>query len=184
MLTQVHKHTILREQPIEEAPILDKRRIPALPAPPEAQPDERAARRSLRRQIARLEEELAGLVTSAWPAREAVAGTEAPAGSTAGAAGSAGARALPLGELEACRDDLSERVRAAKAHLALGAEEQERSRRAIEEMQLDPAGHRWMRVTNEDIGEPGCKNWHVRPRAGLLGMLMGWWRVIVSSGCP
>ena len=35
-----------------------------------------------------------------------------------------------------------------------------------------------------DIGEPGCHDWHVRPRFGLLGMLAGWWRVVVSSGCP
>ena len=35
-----------------------------------------------------------------------------------------------------------------------------------------------------DIGEPGCRDWHVRPRFGLLGMLAGWWRVVVSSGCP
>jgi hypothetical protein len=39
-------------------------------------------------------------------------------------------------------------------------------------------------VTNADVGEPGCRDWHVRPRFGLLGMLAGWWRVVVSSGCP
>jgi hypothetical protein len=166
---------MLRERPIEEKPLLDKRRIPTAPAPA-PQPDEGAARRSLRQQIARLEEELAGLVTSAWPARETVA-------STGGASG-AGARLLPIGELEARRDGLSERVQAAKEQLAARAEEQEDSRRLIEEMQLDAGAHRWLRVTNEAVGEPGCKNWHVRPRAGLLGMLMGWWRVVVSSGCP
>ena len=37
---------------------------------------------------------------------------------------------------------------------------------------------------HEDIGEPGCKHWHVRPRFGLVGMLMNWWRVVISSGCP
>jgi hypothetical protein len=178
MLTQVHKHTILREQPIEAKPLLDKRHIPVEPAPAPALPDERPARGALRHQIARLEEELAGLVTSAWPAREAIA-------SAGGASeGGGGARVLPLGELEARRDGLAERVQAAKAQLAARAEEQEQSRRLIEEMQLDPSAHRWLRVTNDDVGEPGCKNWHVRPRAGLLGMLMGWWRVVVSSGCP
>jgi hypothetical protein len=178
MLTQAHTHTMLRERPVQSRPILDKRRIPSLPAPPEALPDERAGRESLRRQIARLEDELAGLVTSAWPAREAIA----PAGGAAGPA--RGARALGMGELEARRDDLSERVRAARSHLARKAEEHEDNRRLIEEMQLDPGAYRWVRVTNADIGEPGCKNWHARPRGGLLGMLMGWWRVIVSSGCP
>jgi len=51
-------------------------------------------------------------------------------------------------------------------------------------MSADPAGHKWIRVSNEDIGEPGCRHWHSRPRWGLLGMLKGWWRVRVSSGCP
>jgi hypothetical protein len=49
---------------------------------------------------------------------------------------------------------------------------------------LEPERHRFARVTNEAIGEPGCRDWHVRPRFGLLGMLAGWWRVVVSSGCP
>jgi hypothetical protein len=177
MLTQVHKHTMLRERPIEDRPLLDRRRVPAIPAPAPAPPDERPAREELRRQIARLEEELAGLVTSAWPAREPIAA----AGGTSGAGG---ARALRLGELEARRDELSERVRCARAQLARRAGEQEDYRRLIEEMQLDPDSYRWVRVTNEDIGEPGCKNWHARPRGGVLGMLMGWWRVVVSSGCP
>ena len=48
----------------------------------------------------------------------------------------------------------------------------------------DPPAYKWVRVANEDIGEPGCKHWHVRPRFGLLGMLMNWWRVRISSGCP
>ncbi len=41
-----------------------------------------------------------------------------------------------------------------------------------------------MRVSNREIGEPGCGVWHVRPRLGLIGMLMGWWEVKLSSGCP
>jgi hypothetical protein len=61
----------------------------------------------------------------------------------------------------------------------------EQKRRAlIEEMLADPAAHKWKIVSNEDIGDPGCKHWHSRPRWGLLGMVMGWWRVRVSSGCP
>ena len=51
-------------------------------------------------------------------------------------------------------------------------------------MLLDPEEHKWVRVSNEDIGEPGCKHWHVRPRWGFLGMLLNWWRVKISSGCP
>ena len=47
-----------------------------------------------------------------------------------------------------------------------------------------PAGLKWVRVSRDDIGEPGCGHWHSRPRLGPIGMLMGWWRVKVSSGCP
>ena len=47
-----------------------------------------------------------------------------------------------------------------------------------------PQRFKWVRISNDDIGEPGCKHWHARPRFGLLGMLMGWWRVKISSGCP
>jgi hypothetical protein len=51
-------------------------------------------------------------------------------------------------------------------------------------MLLEPERHKWIRVANEDIGEPGCKHWHVQPRWGVLGMFMNWWRVRISSGCP
>ena len=47
-----------------------------------------------------------------------------------------------------------------------------------------PERYKWVRISNEDIGEPACKHWHSRPRFGLIGMLMGWWRVKISSGCP
>ena len=36
----------------------------------------------------------------------------------------------------------------------------------------------------ERYGRPGCGAYHVRPRAGIVGMLMGWWQVKISSGCP
>ena len=49
---------------------------------------------------------------------------------------------------------------------------------------LEPEKHKWVRVGNEDIGERGCKHWHVRPRWGILGMMLNWWRVRISSGCP
>jgi hypothetical protein len=47
-----------------------------------------------------------------------------------------------------------------------------------------PERHRRMTVTSADLGEPGCRVWRMRPRLGLPGMLLGWWRVKVSSGCP
>ena len=136
----------------------------------------RAARRTLLDQVRRLEEEAAGLFCSAWPRK----GLELlPASQLR-----AGPRLLTLGELEELRDELVERVSRGRAALAERGEAEERSRRLIEEMLLDPESHRWVHVSNEDIGEPGCTHWHVRPRYGLLGMLMRWWRVVVSSGCP
>jgi hypothetical protein len=39
-------------------------------------------------------------------------------------------------------------------------------------------------VTQRELGAGGCGVWRVRPRLGLVGMLMGWWQVKLSSGCP
>jgi hypothetical protein len=100
------------------------------------------------------------------------------------AGGRSEARVLSLGELERVRDDLARRVQQARRALDERGKAEEGSRRQMEEMLLDPEGHRWVRVSNEDLGEPGCKHWHVRPRWGLLGMFLSWWRVVVSSGCP
>ena len=97
---------------------------------------------------------------------------------------SGGPRLLTLGQLEALRDDLAERLDEARRALAERTLVEEGYREQIEEMLLDPAEHRWMRVSNADIGEPGCKSFHVRPRAGFLGMFASWWRVVISSGCP
>ena len=133
-------------------------------AAPRTRPDERAARRALLDQVERLESERAGLLCSGGPRR--------------------GARLMSLGELEELRDDMVEQVARGRAELAERARAEEQSRRLIEEMLLDPEGHRWVRVSNADIGDPGCRHWHVRPRYGLLGILMRWWRVVVSSGCP
>jgi hypothetical protein len=51
-------------------------------------------------------------------------------------------------------------------------------------MLADPRAHKWERVTRAELGEPGCGDWHVRPRFSLLGLLAGWWEVKLSSGCP
>ncbi len=58
---------------------------------------------------------------------------------------------------------------------------EQRSGRA---MLVAPQEHKWVRVSNEDLGEPGCRHYHARPRLGIVGMLLGWWRVRISSGCP
>jgi len=146
------------------------------PAAPRTSPDERAARQTLLEQVRRLEEESVGLFASAWPRKGLDLRQSRPS--------RLGPRLLTLGELEKLRDDLFEHLRRGRALLAERAGAEEQSRRLIEEMLLDPASHRWAHVSSEDIGEPGCRHWHVRPRAGLLGMLMRWWRVVVSSGCP
>ena len=68
--------------------------------------------------------------------------------------------------------------------IAERADLQAANRVALEKMLLDPGRYRFVRISNRDIGEPGCGVWHVRPRLGLIGMLMGWWQVKLSSGCP
>ena len=93
-------------------------------------------------------------------------------------------RVLDLGELERVRDELAERLRSARVTIAERADIQEANRLCLERMLLEPAKHRFARISREDVGEPGCGVWHVRPRLGLIGMLMGWWQVKLSSGCP
>ncbi len=61
---------------------------------------------------------------------------------------------------------------------------QAQSRALLERMFADPPAHKWMRVSNAQLGEPGCRHFHVRPRLGPVGLLAGWWHVKVSSGCP
>jgi hypothetical protein len=95
-----------------------------------------------------------------------------------------GPRILTLGELEQVRDALATRLEENRRELSERSLVEEENRRLIEEMLLEPEKYRWVRVGNCDIGESGCKHWHVRPRYGLLGMLMNWWRVCISSGCP
>ena len=136
--------------------------------------DERAARAALRDQIARLEERLAGHVTSAFPL--------SPTPPRLG--GSDGARLQTFAELEERRDALEAAVADIQKRAGAAGERQERARGRLEAIMLDPAAHRWERVSHEDIGEPGCRHYHARPRMGLLGLLMNWWRVIISSGCP
>ncbi len=144
------------------------------PAVAEPLVDEAAARRSLRGQISRLERELGDAVCAAYPRVAAPTLT----------ARRAGPRMLSLGELEALRDELADRLRDLRGELAAQAERQQANRLLIERMLLAPAEHKWVRVSNADLGLPGCKSWHVRPRAGLIGMLAGWWHVKISSGCP
>jgi len=152
-------------------------REPGLHVAPEvALPEvgETMARRDLRDQIAKLEAQLGAAVSAGFPKRLA------PPAGRHGATG----RLLDLGALERVRDQLADRLRALRREAeALGAR-QAASRHLLERMRLEPGRYRWVRVYAADLGEPGCQSWQVRPRLGLLGMLMGWWRVKLSSGCP
>jgi len=143
-------------------------------APLEVEVDEHAARRSLREQIAKLERDLAALFASAYPRRNLEWQVSSPGGP----------RVLDVGDLEALRDELAARVEDVRSELSDRASVEQQNRDKIEALVSDPAGHKWLRVSNDDIGEPGCKYWHSTPRFGLIGMLMGWWRVKISSGCP
>jgi hypothetical protein len=91
---------------------------------------------------------------------------------------------LDLGELERIRDELAERLRSARVTIAERADVQAANRAYLERMLLEPEKHRFARIACRDVGEPGCGVWQVRPRLGLIGMLMGWWQVKLSSGCP
>jgi hypothetical protein len=136
--------------------------------------DERSARRSLLDQIAKLETDLSQLFCSTYP-RTGFDWTVRSHG---------GPRLLGMTELERIRDQLADRLADNRALLGDRTYVEAQNRRLIEQMMLAPEKHKWMRIGNEDIGEPGCKYWEVRPRLGLVGILMGWWRVKISSGCP
>jgi hypothetical protein len=137
--------------------------------------DERLARAELRRQIGRLEAQLGSLVAEAFPRLQVDAGVAAVAKEP---------RALGLGDLEAIRDSLATRIGSARRQLQERTELETRNRELLERMLSAPAEHKWLRISRADVGEPGCGVWHSRPLLGPLGMLMGWWRVKVSSGCP
>ena len=137
--------------------------------------DESGARRALRGQIAKLERDLADAFVTAY----SMGGLE-----PATASGRHDPRLLDLGELERVRDELAERLHCARVTIAQRAEAQAANRLYLERILMEPAKHRFARVSCRDLGEPGCGVWQVRPRLGLIGMLMGWWQVKLSSGCP
>jgi hypothetical protein len=136
--------------------------------------DEAAARRTLRAQIARLERELSTVVVSTYPRLDPGPATPALAGP----------RLLTLGELERVRDALAARLSTLGTAAAAQQARQAVAAGELERMLADPPAHKWRRLTNADLGRPGCTTYHVRPRVGLLGMLMGWWVVKISGGCP
>jgi DNA-binding transcriptional regulator YhcF (GntR family) len=134
--------------------------------------DPRAVRGDLRRQIERLEAELAAYARDV-PQPEPVHPLALP-----------DAHVADVGELEEVRNRLLQQLADARSKAARRGRREQRARVQREAMVRDPEGHRWQWVSNEDAGERTCGKWQVTPRYGPLGALMGWWRVKVSSGCP
>ncbi|MFL5873201.1 MAG: hypothetical protein ACJ75T_06990 [Solirubrobacterales bacterium] len=142
---------------------------------PDAAIDEHQARLQLRRQIARLEAELGGLFAEAFGHTEVPHRVDPVATAP---------RVLGLGELEVIRDRLADRVAEARSALVERKQVEEENRELVERMLAAPQNFKWVQISRQDLGLPGCGHWHSRPRLGPIGMLMGWWRVKVSSGCP
>jgi len=136
--------------------------------------DERAARRMLRDQISHLERELVSACLDACPRLT----PPPPVRSLSGP------RMLSLGELERVRDEMAGRLAHVRGDADAQILRQAESRALLERMYADPPAHKWLRISNAQLGEPGCKHFHVRPRLGPIGVLAGWWHVKVSSGCP
>jgi len=137
--------------------------------------DEAAARRALRDQIARLERELGDAVITGFP--HLTLDARVPSAVR-------GPRVLSLGELEALRDALADRVAGARAVLEEHGARIEANRVLLERILLEPGKHRFARLHRADVGMGGCGAYEVRPRLGIIGMLVGWWHVKLSSGCP
>jgi hypothetical protein len=178
--------------------ILDRgaRRHEEVPAGPQAHPEadpgeldpragERAARRTLRTQISRIERELSAIVADRFPYISAApSGVERAHDSGSGEPSCRGPSLLGFDQLERTRDRLAARLQELRG---LAAERDEYERTAHEllaRMKLEPGRYKHVRLPVSDLGQGGCGVWHVRPRLGLIGMLAGWWQLKLSSGCP
>jgi hypothetical protein len=148
--------------------------VAVLAAPVTAAGADAAARRALRGQIARLERELAAIVATTVPR---IAPPPGPAVAR-------GPQLLDLAGLERARDALAARVATAHRAAAEQAVAQAAARERLQAMLADPPGHKGERIANRELGLPGCTTYAVLPRLGPVGLLTGWWRVKVSSGCP
>ena len=134
---------------------------------------ESAARQDLRGQIARLERELADTLAATYP--RIVSDRRIAHG---------GPRLLNLAQLEQTRDTLAAAVRDVRERVGRQRPAQAAARARLEAMYADPAAYKGAEISNAELGVPGCTVYAVRPRLGPVGLLSGWWRVTVSSGCP
>jgi DNA-binding transcriptional regulator YhcF (GntR family) len=132
--------------------------------------DDVSARRELRRQIGRLEAQLASYRRDIEPAARRVRAAEP--------------RIAGVAELERTRDALLSQLATARAAATRRARRERRAREVRDAMVADPGAHRWDVVSAAETGEEGCAEWQVGSRLGPLGSLMSWWRVKVSGGCP
>jgi hypothetical protein len=147
--------------------------------------DERAARETLRAQVARLERELSSIVADRFPyISAAVPGVDGAGAARGELAGLARPSLLSLEELERTRDALAARAQQLRRLAAERDEHERRAHEQLRQMKLEPGRYRFVRLPVSDLGQGGCGVWHVRPRLGLIGMLAGWWQVKLSSGCP
>jgi hypothetical protein len=137
--------------------------------------DERAARADLRAQIGRIERELAHIAAATYPRLDLSPVTPSMVH---------GPRVLALGELEQVRDALADRLGTLRTAALVQAEEQADARDELAAMLAEPRAYRGTRMTNTQLGLPGCTTYEVVPRLGVLGRLASWWQVKVSSGCP
>jgi DNA-binding transcriptional regulator YhcF (GntR family) len=154
---------------VVEAPASDE--IEPSTAEPDAE-QRRKVQRELRRQIARLEAELATHVREVELAGRPRYARQPEA------------RVAGIEELEQVRDLLSDQLAEARQAADRRSQRQARARSRREAMLRDPESHKWDVVSAEEAGEPGCVDYSVQPRFGPLGVLMSWWRVKVSGGCP
>src|SRR5262245_11888084 len=104
--------------------------------------DELLARSELRRQIGRLERQLAALVAEAFPRFPLE--VSVPAASRE-------PRALDLGELETVRDALATQVAEGRRALERRAELETTNRELLERMLAAPEEHKWLRISRADI---------------------------------
>jgi GntR family transcriptional regulator len=132
--------------------------------------DDVSARQELRRQIGRLEAQLASYRREIEPPARRVRPAEP--------------RIANVAELERTRDALLTQLGQARAAATARARRERRAREVRDAMIADPTSHRWDVVSSEETGEEGCTEWQVGSRFGPLGALMSWWRVKVSGGCP
>lgn len=134
--------------------------------------DQRGARKELRRQIGRLEAELASYPRELQPPPEPEVRPHH------------GGRIASVTELEKTRDSLLDQLAAVRAKAEKRDRRRAKAQEKVEDMVRQPESHKWHWVSSEDTGERGCKEYRVTPRYGPVGAAMGWWRIKVSGGCP